>query len=495
MMALGACGLYIAFTITFLPIYAYAGWTPAVRVSEPGRYLYPSVKAHGDTLHVVADYDAGDDLARYYRSLDGGDEWSPAFIIPDPQMTDGCVLPTLTSDGNNIYTSWKNIDYIGPRYQNIGFRRSTDGGSTWLSPVLVLSQDRIGVGVHTLGVADSILYVIYTEYLDSELHFLIAKSFDQGETWSYPDTLFGMDHISGRGIETSAVDDTIHVVWTGSFSETTPSQVYYFRSTDGGETWSDNVALRNTEDRGAPMASIAVNERGDMAACWMDYRYAPSGFRGDIFCRLSFDGGDSWDDEIQLTFVHESMGPDVHWLADDIYVAYIDWRFDRREIWFRRSSDNGQTWGDEERLTDDYIEDRDPSVAAVEDGRIYVVYSKIISNPDSAEYAGVYFKRCEETVGISDHTQDIPMSVDFLSAYPNPFNSTTSITYNHLEGGEIEIYNITGQKIRTLNIPTKEGKIIWDATDAMGNKVSSGIYFARAKTHNNYAAIKLLYMK
>jgi hypothetical protein len=39
-------------------------------------------------------------------------------------------------------------------------------------------------------------------------------------------------------------------------------------------------------------------------------------------------------------------------------------------------------------------------------------------------------------------------------------------------------------------------KINWDATDAMGNKVSSGIYFARANSNNQKSStIELIYLK
>jgi flagellar hook assembly protein FlgD len=83
-----------------------------------------------------------------------------------------------------------------------------------------------------------------------------------------------------------------------------------------------------------------------------------------------------------------------------------------------------------------------------------------------------------------------------IKAFPNPFNSVTVLSYSNLKGGEIEIFNISGQLVRTFHIDTrKEGKIIWDATDAMGNKVSSGIYFARARTINNTQTIKLVYLK
>jgi hypothetical protein len=483
--------IYIILTLLTVNISAfssYAQWNEPIRISQPGRFLYPSIEAQGDTLHIVADRDGGDGLIRYYRSSDNGNEWSAALVLPDPTITDASYLPSLAVETSNIYASWLSIDYIGPRFQNIGFRKSTDGGSTWLPPVLVLAQDRVGVLVPTFGVVDQFLYVMYAEYLDSGLHFLTAKSLDQGETWSYPDTLFGVNYVSGRGIETAARGDTIHVLWTGSFSNSTPSQVYYFRSTDGGQSWSDSFALRTTEQRGAPMAAFSVNETGDLVACWLDYRYASFGFRGDIFCRTSFDGGESWGDEIQLTYDHESIMPDVDWTGINLFVAYEDWRFNRREIWFRRSSDNGQSWGEEERLTDDYIEDRNPCVAGAADGNVYVVYSKIIDNPDSLEYTGVYLKRYEQTVGITDPDRDIPNSIALLKAYPNPFNTSVVLSIILPERGEtaIEIFDICGRLVKTIfeggNLEKGTHKFTWDATDADGKAVSSGLYFAVAGT-------------
>ncbi len=41
----------------------------------------------------------------------------------------------------------------------------------------------------------------------------------------------------------------------------------------------------------------------------------------------------------------------------------------------------------------------------------------------------------------------------------------------------------------------KEGKVIWDATDATGNKVSSGIYFVRVRGATKSGTIKLVYLR
>jgi hypothetical protein len=81
------------------------------------------------------------------------------------------------------------------------------------------------------------------------------------------------------------------------------------------------------------------------------------------------------------------------------------------------------------------------------------------------------------------HRQDDPEY--FLGQnYPNPFNPTTTINYslNKASNVKIEIHNLIGQKIKTLENGFKSpGKhsVVWDATDDNGNPAGSGIYFYR----------------
>jgi len=83
-----------------------------------------------------------------------------------------------------------------------------------------------------------------------------------------------------------------------------------------------------------------------------------------------------------------------------------------------------------------------------------------------------------------------------LFAYPNPFNSSVTISYSNLSGGEIKIYDIQGKSIRTFALEGGEdGKINWDATDASGKRVSSGVYFARAAAPQKEKTIKILLLR
>jgi hypothetical protein len=67
---------------------------------------------------------------------------------------------------------------------------------------------------------------------------------------------------------------------------------------------------------------------------------------------------------------------------------------------------------------------------------------------------------------------------------PNPFNPTTRIEYSLPQEGEamLAIYNVKGQLVRTLVEgwqPAGHASVGWDGTNALGQKVASGIYLYR----------------
>jgi hypothetical protein len=80
-----------------------------------------------------------------------------------------------------------------------------------------------------------------------------------------------------------------------------------------------------------------------------------------------------------------------------------------------------------------------------------------------------------------------PNDFALFQNYPNPFNSSTTIKYQLPEATEIklEIYNLRGQRIRTLvdqfQIPGSY-LIIWDGTDDFNQPVASGVYLYQLQT-------------
>ncbi|MBN2017182.1 MAG: T9SS type A sorting domain-containing protein [Candidatus Cloacimonetes bacterium] len=81
-----------------------------------------------------------------------------------------------------------------------------------------------------------------------------------------------------------------------------------------------------------------------------------------------------------------------------------------------------------------------------------------------------------------------------ITAYPNPFSTSTTISYapaNLRESTRIKIYNIKGQLVRTLNVSSFPNptlgmcEVVWDGTDEDGIDLQSGVYLYRLGESNH----------
>jgi hypothetical protein len=84
--------------------------------------------------------------------------------------------------------------------------------------------------------------------------------------------------------------------------------------------------------------------------------------------------------------------------------------------------------------------------------------------------------------------------------FPNPFNPSTSIRYSVAEAGQVKIvvYNTLGQEVRTLVDNQKlagEYTANWDARDAQGQEVASGIYLYRMEVNGYTASSRMVLMR
>jgi flagellar hook assembly protein FlgD len=82
-----------------------------------------------------------------------------------------------------------------------------------------------------------------------------------------------------------------------------------------------------------------------------------------------------------------------------------------------------------------------------------------------------------------------------ISNYPNPLNPTTTISFSIPDNGKIElsIYNIKGQKVKSLvkeTIPAGDHNILWNGTDDNNKPVSSGVYFYKLIVNGKTEAVK-----
>jgi hypothetical protein len=94
----------------------------------------------------------------------------------------------------------------------------------------------------------------------------------------------------------------------------------------------------------------------------------------------------------------------------------------------------------------------------------------------------------------------VPGVFKLFQNYPNPFNPTTRIEFTLEQASEVrlEVYNVLGQKIRTLlegYFPNGSHEAEWDGMTESGAKVSSGIYFYRLSTNEFSRTRKMMLMK
>jgi len=87
-----------------------------------------------------------------------------------------------------------------------------------------------------------------------------------------------------------------------------------------------------------------------------------------------------------------------------------------------------------------------------------------------------------------------------LSAYPNPFNPTTTIRYTIPENSPVTvtIYDQQGRQVNTLvNAQQTVGDyhLQWNGTDASGRQLSSGLYFCQVQAGGFSKSVKLVLMK
>ena len=84
--------------------------------------------------------------------------------------------------------------------------------------------------------------------------------------------------------------------------------------------------------------------------------------------------------------------------------------------------------------------------------------------------------------------------------HPNPFNSTTQITYRLAIPGPVwlAIFNVLGQSVRTLVDQVQavgSYQVSWDGRDQRGSKVSAGVYLMRLHYPDGVQTRRLLYLK
>ena len=113
-----------------------------------------------------------------------------------------------------------------------------------------------------------------------------------------------------------------------------------------------------------------------------------------------------------------------------------------------------------------------------------------------------YFDQSQQAI---DNTPILPTRCLLYQNYPNPFSTSTTISFSATDLhpssavamlrrvdrlAQIKIYNVKGQLVKQLSIENSKSSIEWDGKDENGNPLSSGIYFYKLEVGDKIIDIK-----
>jgi len=124
-----------------------------------------------------------------------------------------------------------------------------------------------------------------------------------------------------------------------------------------------------------------------------------------------------------------------------------------------------------------------------------------LKSDESGTAAGIYLDDILISEELTDVSNDVWQNLLQLSAFPNPFNPSTTIEFSipNPTQAELSIYNIKGEKVRTLlsqqKLSTGKHQIEWDGKNDYNKNVSSGIYLYQLQTEKFRKTEKMILLK
>jgi hypothetical protein len=231
------------------------------------------------------------------RSTDQGATWStPIAASPVFSNNNQAALPVVGRQGQ-VY-----LYYLGaqtqsaPRYDSVLFSKSTDGGQTWGSHTHISNlvdlpsplpptafRDNAFGAMAADAQLDGYLYAVWADYRTGDADILLARSTNDGATWSAP-VRVNDDPVGNHKDQffpwiSASPDGYVHIAWFDRREDASniSYKEYYTYSSDHGATWAANVAVSSAPSNPSGSGFIGdysgiASTNGVVMPIWTDIR-------------------------------------------------------------------------------------------------------------------------------------------------------------------------------------------------------------------------------
>lgn len=239
-----------------------ASWINKRLTWSPGDSFCPILAMDtSGTLHLVwSDWTPIQEEIFYKKSTDGGASWMTKRLSWNPGSSYRPVIAVDSSD--NIHVFWHDQS---PGNYEILYKKSTDGGVSWITKRLTWNSGDSWVPVIAIDSLDTI-HMVWNDVSPGNYEIFYKKSTDEGMTWTTKRLTWNYGGSWDPAISVDSLD-AVHIVW----HDWTPSnaELYYKQSADGGASWSSSARiLWNSGISIHP--DMAVDSNDNLHIIWQD---------------------------------------------------------------------------------------------------------------------------------------------------------------------------------------------------------------------------------
>jgi len=367
--------------------------SPSLVPSDVGNDRLPVIATNGGGAWIAA-WESSDPLdgsidtdldILVSRSTDNGASWTPPAALNTNAVSDSGSDSDVqvATDGNGHWVAvWSSNDTFGLTigYDNdILVARSTDDGATWTPPATLNTNASTDLGSDLYPViaidqnGNWVVVWASTEDLGAtigtDLDLLIARSFDNGVTWTAPAALNQNAAIDTGDDTAPALVTDGNGAWIVAWSSGDDlmgtiggdADILFARSVDDGASWTTPAALNTNAggDSGTDFAPRLAVDGLAWVALWAsdDSLNGTIGTDVDILLSRSADGGTTWTAPTALDTTAAGDGSTIdhepHVTNDGGGTWVATWTSENSlagsvgndgDIFLARSFDNGATW-------------------------------------------------------------------------------------------------------------------------------------------------------